>query len=130
MFFTCSLDATDRSKLKTTPLLKYHGTNLFTRHRYKFMPFCCSVHTIPLRLQDFKLLLIVFAVTCVLISMPTRLRRKNKKHQTNRSETLLGPMRKCLGRVQNRRRCLFFFFPLFLFVPRCNKNIKNRRFFV
>ena len=116
---------------ETAPVSKYHGTNLFTRYRYNFMPFCCSVHTMSLRLQDLRLLLtVLFAVTCVLINMPTCLRRKNKKHQTNRSETLLGPMRKCLGRAQNRRRRLFFFFLLILFVPSCKKNIKNRRFFV
>ena len=120
-----------RYRHETPPVSKYHGTNLFTQLRYNFMPFCCSVHTMPLQLQVFKLLLIeLFAVTCVLISMPTLLRRKNKNIRRIGSETLLGPMRKCFGRVQNRRHRLFFFFPLFLFVPSCNKNIKNRRFFV
>ena len=118
--YNCSLQKTPftRYRYETAPVTKCHGTNLFTRYRYNFMPFCCSVHTMPLRLQKIKLLLIVlFAVTYVLISMPTRLRRKNKKHRMNRSETLPGPMRKCLGRVQIRCRRLF----LFSFVFVCTK---------
>ena len=95
------LDFVHTIPVRNCTVSKYHGTKLHRyqnitvrnctgikilryeplhTNRYNFMPFCCPVHTMPLRLQEFKLLLtVLFAVTCLLINMLTCLRRKHKK---------------------------------------------------